>query len=83
MIPDHLNCGPCDTPGFAWNEPLLAAVVPDAKSGLSVLQLLRLGVGEDDGSNGHYLCSVVLQENGQQPTGNLTSKYFPVSERSR
>ncbi|CAM9133566.1 unnamed protein product, partial [Hapterophycus canaliculatus] len=54
--------------GFAWDEPLLAAVVPDAKTGLNVLQLLRLGVPEDDGSDDHYLCSVTLQEDGQQPT---------------
>ncbi|CAM9250646.1 unnamed protein product [Scytosiphon promiscuus] len=55
--------------GFSWNEPLLAAVVPDGKTGLNVLQLLRLGVEEHDGgSDDHYLCSVVLQEDGQQHT---------------
>lgn len=52
---------------FAWDEPLLAAVVPDPDNGLSVLQVLRLSGAQDGGDD--CLCSAVLHEDSRQPTG--------------
>lgn len=53
--------------GFAWEEPLLAAVVPDPATGLSVLQVLRLSGAQDGGDD--CLCSVHLEEDSRQSAG--------------
>ncbi|CAM9243724.1 unnamed protein product [Ectocarpus sp. 12 AP-2014] len=61
---------PNHSEGFAWDMPLLAAVIPDADTGLNLLQLLRLGNRQGGGGgDGDCLCSAALQEEGQQHTG--------------
>lgn len=66
-------------PGFAWDKPLLAAVVPDADTGLNLLQLLRLGDRQGHGGgDGDCLCAAVLPAEGQQPTGNSILSLVPL-----
>lgn len=60
--------------GFAWGEPLLAAVVPDADTGLSVLQVMRLSGAQDGGDD--CLCSVVLDEDSRQPAGKMLVVHY-------
>lgn len=65
--------------GFAWDEPLLAAVVPESETGFSVLQVLRLSGAQDSGDD--CLCSVVLEEESRQPAGNI-SVFFHEREHN-